>query len=149
MKVEFSFRIESTLKDTSYESSDMTNDVEATTPQYSIMRYRSRRTIKPPQRYAEVDIMAYALNVVEVIEAGEEPSTYKEVISCMDLEKWLVAEHKKMKSLHKNEIWELVKLPEGKKAIRCKWVFKKKKGIRVLIMLDTRRDFLLRAIVRF
>ena len=31
-----------------------------------------------------------------------------------------------MESLHKNRKWDLVKLPKGKKAIRCKWVFKKK-----------------------
>ncbi|KAG8497106.1 hypothetical protein CXB51_008302 [Gossypium anomalum] len=33
-----------------------------------------------------------------------------------------------MKSLHKNKTWDLVKLPKGKKTIRCKWVFKKKEG---------------------
>ena len=33
-----------------------------------------------------------------------------------------------MESLHKNRTWDLVKLPKGKKAIRCKWVFKKKEG---------------------
>ncbi|KAG8481839.1 hypothetical protein CXB51_027157 [Gossypium anomalum] len=33
-----------------------------------------------------------------------------------------------MESLHKNRTWDLVKLPKGKKAVRCKWVFKKKEG---------------------
>ncbi|KAL0364108.1 UNVERIFIED_CONTAM: Retrovirus-related Pol polyprotein from transposon TNT 1-94 [Sesamum angustifolium] len=31
-----------------------------------------------------------------------------------------------MVSLQKNHTWELVQLPEGKKAIKCKWVYKKK-----------------------
>ena len=31
-----------------------------------------------------------------------------------------------MESLHKNQTWYLVKLPKGKKVVRCKWVFKKK-----------------------
>ena len=31
-----------------------------------------------------------------------------------------------IKSLHKNQIWELVQLSKGKKAIGCKWVFAKK-----------------------
>ncbi|KAG8497171.1 hypothetical protein CXB51_008411 [Gossypium anomalum] len=31
-----------------------------------------------------------------------------------------------MESLHKNRTWDLVKLPKGKKVVRCKWVFKKK-----------------------
>ncbi|KAG8490246.1 hypothetical protein CXB51_015516 [Gossypium anomalum] len=33
-----------------------------------------------------------------------------------------------MESLHKNRTWDLVKLHKGKKAVRCKWVFKKKEG---------------------
>ena len=33
-----------------------------------------------------------------------------------------------MESLSKNGTWDLVRLPKGKKAIMCKWVFKKKEG---------------------
>ena len=33
-----------------------------------------------------------------------------------------------MNSLLKNKIWELAKLPKGKKAIGCKWVYAKKEG---------------------
>ncbi|KAG8475529.1 hypothetical protein CXB51_032298 [Gossypium anomalum] len=35
---------------------------------------------------------------------------------------------KEIESLHKNKTWDLVKLPKGKKIVRCKWVFKKKEG---------------------
>ena len=31
-----------------------------------------------------------------------------------------------MASLHKNEAWDLVELPDGRKPIGSKWVFKKK-----------------------
>ena len=31
-----------------------------------------------------------------------------------------------MQSLHQNHTWRLANLPEGKKAIGCKWVFAKK-----------------------
>ncbi|KAL0401655.1 UNVERIFIED_CONTAM: Retrovirus-related Pol polyprotein from transposon TNT 1-94 [Sesamum latifolium] len=34
-----------------------------------------------------------------------------------------------MESLQKNHTWELVQLPEGKKAIGCKWVYKKKPAV--------------------
>ena len=31
-----------------------------------------------------------------------------------------------MESLHKNPTWDLLELPKRKRAIGCKWVFKKK-----------------------
>ncbi|KAG8490261.1 hypothetical protein CXB51_016079 [Gossypium anomalum] len=88
----------------------------------------TRREIKPPKKYAEADIVAYALNVAEDIDVNQEPSNYSEAISCEDSEKWMFAMQEEMESLYKNKTWDLVKLPKGKKTIRCKWVFKKKEG---------------------
>lgn len=34
-----------------------------------------------------------------------------------------------IESLRKNGTWDLVKLPKGKKVVRCKWLFKRKEGI--------------------
>ncbi|KAG8501115.1 hypothetical protein CXB51_003217 [Gossypium anomalum] len=98
----------------------------ASSPQYSIAKNRTRREIKPPKKYAEADLVAYALNVAEDIDANQEPSNYSEAISCEDSEKWMFAMQEEMESLHKNKTWDLVKLPKGKKTVRCKWVFKKK-----------------------
>ena len=39
-----------------------------------------RKSIKPPQKYAYVDLVVYALSVAESIE-NEEPHTYHEVIT--------------------------------------------------------------------
>jgi hypothetical protein len=36
------------------------------------------------------------------------------------------AKVEEMEFLYKNQMWDLVKLPKRKKAIGCKWVFKKK-----------------------
>ena len=41
----------------------------ASSPQYSIAKNRTRREIKPPKKYAEADLVAYALNVAEDIDA--------------------------------------------------------------------------------
>ena len=35
----------------------------------------------------------------------------------------------KIESLHKNDTWDLVELPEGKKQIGCKWVYRKKEAM--------------------
>jgi hypothetical protein len=34
-----------------------------------------------------------------------------------------------MEYLHKNETWDLVKLPTGRKHVRRKWVFKKNMNV--------------------
>ncbi|KAG8485167.1 hypothetical protein CXB51_021347 [Gossypium anomalum] len=39
----------------------------------------TRREIKPPKKYAEADLVAYALNMAEDIDANQEPSNYSEV----------------------------------------------------------------------
>ncbi|KAG8498939.1 hypothetical protein CXB51_005359 [Gossypium anomalum] len=59
----------------------------ASSPQYSIARNRTKREIKPPKKYAEADLVAYALNVAEDIDANQEPSNYSEAISCERLRK--------------------------------------------------------------
>ncbi|KAG8503399.1 hypothetical protein CXB51_001318 [Gossypium anomalum] len=100
----------------------------ASSLQYSIAKNRTRREIKPPKKYAEADLVAYTLNVAEDIDANQEPSNYSEAVSCEDSEKWMFAMQEEMESLHKNRTWDLVKLSKGKKAVRCKWVFKKKEG---------------------
>ncbi|KAG8498449.1 hypothetical protein CXB51_004962 [Gossypium anomalum] len=99
----------------------------ASSPQYSIAKNRTRREIKPPKKYAKADLVAYALNVAKDIDANRKPSNYSEAISCEDSEKWMFAMQEEMESLHKNRTWDLVKLSKGKKIVRCKWVFKKKK----------------------
>ncbi|KAG8496761.1 hypothetical protein CXB51_007827 [Gossypium anomalum] len=39
--------------------------------QYSIVKNKARREIKPPKKYAEVDLVAYALNVAKDIDANQ------------------------------------------------------------------------------
>ncbi|KAG8485659.1 hypothetical protein CXB51_018846 [Gossypium anomalum] len=46
----------------------------------------TRREIKPPKKYAEADLVAYALNVTKDIDANQEPSNYSEAtVRC----KWM------------------------------------------------------------
>ncbi|XP_074271616.1 putative mitochondrial protein AtMg00820 [Silene latifolia] len=44
-----------------------------------------------------------------------------------DSDKWINAMKEEMESMAKNEVWELVNLPVGHKAVGCKWVFKTKR----------------------
>ncbi|XP_027184229.1 codeine O-demethylase-like [Coffea eugenioides] len=81
--------------------------------EYSIARNRTRRDIRPPQRYA--NLVAYALSVAEKTDTVGEPSTYLEAFSCNDSAKWLIAMNEEIESLHQNETWVLVKTSSDKK----------------------------------
>ena len=127
--MELEIGLESTPVSTSQSVSSTPQSPPLASPQYSIAKDRPRRDIRPPQRYAEADLVAYALNVAEGIDSSEEPSTYAEAVSCDDSGKWMIAMQEEMESLYKNGTWDLVKLPKDKKAVRCKWVYKRKEGI--------------------
>jgi ATP-binding cassette subfamily B (MDR/TAP) protein 1 len=56
-------------------------------------------------------------------DAGE-PECYDEANQGEDASKWELAMKEEMKLLVSNQTWELAKLPEGKKALQNKWVFR-------------------------
>ena len=101
---------ESGTGDTEQSESDVQQEV-------STLR-RSNRERKQPNYYG---------NWVNIVNRSlQEPTTVKEAIASKDKEKWKVAMEKEMESIQKNEVWDLVKLPEGRKAVGSKWVFKQK-----------------------
>lgn len=57
-----------------------------------------------------------------------EPSTLQEAMSSSDASQWMAAMQEEIEALHKNKTWELVPLPQGRKAIGNKWVFKIKRN---------------------
>ncbi|CAI7908754.1 unnamed protein product [Closterium sp. NIES-53] len=56
--------------------------------------------------------------------APEEPASMEEALAGPDWEKWLVSRDAEYQSLLENGTWDLVVLPEGKKAVQCKWVLR-------------------------
>ncbi|KAE8696710.1 Tyrosine decarboxylase 1 [Hibiscus syriacus] len=57
-----------------------------------------------------------------------EPSTYQEAINSSDASLWMMAMQEEIEALHKNNTWDLVPLPQGRKPIGNKWVFKIKRN---------------------
>lgn len=74
-------------------------------------------------RYGFEDMVSFAL-----VTGSGDPSCFQEAINDAEHDNWLLAMKEEMSSLHKNKTWELVKLPKGKKAIGCKWVYRKKEA---------------------
>ncbi|CAI7882254.1 unnamed protein product [Closterium sp. NIES-53] len=58
------------------------------------------------------------------VEMPGEPATLKEALESSDAEEWKKAMESELKSIEDNGTWELVELPEGRKAITSKWLFK-------------------------
>ncbi|CAI7784713.1 unnamed protein product [Closterium sp. NIES-54] len=58
------------------------------------------------------------------VEMPGEPATLKEALESSDAEEWKKAMESELKRIEENGTWELVELPEGRKAITSKWLFK-------------------------
>ncbi len=56
------------------------------------------------------------------------PISYQDAISCPDSSSWIPAIHEEYNSIMENETWVIVPLPNGRRAIKCKWVLDFKEG---------------------
>ncbi|KAK1613767.1 hypothetical protein QYE76_019284 [Lolium multiflorum] len=66
------------------------------------------------------------LNVMIVDNNDEDPATYEEAMMSPDSNKWQEAMKSEMGSMYDNKVWTLVDLPNSRKAVENKWIFKKK-----------------------
>jgi hypothetical protein len=89
---------------------------------------RPVRIRKPVRRLIEECNISFALSCAEEVDCSAKPSTYTEAMVSGDHEKWMVAMQEEMQLLEKNGTWNIVRLSTGKKAVRCKWIFKRKEG---------------------
>ena len=91
--------------------------VESVTPE--LLTRRSSRTIVAPQRYSP------SLHYLLLTDAGE-LEHFAEAMQGSESIKWELAMEDEIKSLQKNKTWSLTKLPEGKKVLQNKWVYRLK-----------------------
>ena len=61
------------------------------------------------------------------IRAENDPETFSQAMSCRESDMWHNAVKEEMSSMKSNGVWDLVELPNGARAIDCKWVFKTKR----------------------
>ena len=81
----------------------------------------------PPRRSGCVrQRLDYFVGASVASQDAEEPRTFQEALSSPSKAKWEKAMEVEMESLHNNDVWELVDLPVGRKAVGSKWVYKVK-----------------------
>uniref|UniRef100_A0A2N9GE70 CCHC-type domain-containing protein n=1 Tax=Fagus sylvatica TaxID=28930 RepID=A0A2N9GE70_FAGSY len=83
---------------------------------------RSKRGNVPCRRF-EIEGEAFMVSSQD----DEEPRTVQEALSSSVSDKWMKAMDDEMESMRTNQVWDLVDLPPGRKAIRNKWVLKIKR----------------------
>ena len=64
--------------------------------------------------------------ILVITNINNEPTTYKKAIIAKDSKEWLIAMEVEISELESQESWDLVDLPEGKKALGGRWVYLKK-----------------------
>ena len=86
-----------------------------------------RRSTRPRRSAIPNDYIVYLQESDYNIGAENDPEFFSQAMSCKESELWYNAMKEEMNSMKSNEVWDLVELPNGVKAIGCKWVFKTKK----------------------
>ncbi|KAK1601086.1 hypothetical protein QYE76_008365 [Lolium multiflorum] len=74
------------------------------------------------------------LNVMIVDNNDEDPATYEETMMNPDSNKWQEAMKSEIGSMYDNKVWTLVDLPDSRKAVENKWIFKRKIDADVVTM---------------
>jgi hypothetical protein len=64
---------------------------------------------------------------IDVDKSILEPKTVKEALAGKDATKWLASMESEIDNIESKGTWIETKLPEGRKAVGCKWVFKVKR----------------------
>jgi hypothetical protein len=100
------------------DDSDESTESEEEVEQPTLVVRRSERVRKPVERYSFPDFHStFVLTATD-----DEPKSVGEAVDSTEGKLWKDAMVKEMESLHKNETWDLVKLPSGRKHVGRKWV---------------------------
>jgi hypothetical protein len=86
-----------------------------------------RRSTRPKKSAIPDNYVVYLQESDYNIGAENNPESFSQAMNCKESELWYNAMKEEMNSMKSNGVWDLVELPNGVKAIGCKWVFKTKK----------------------
>ena len=120
---------------------EVNDDDQDTSDQAPTELRRSTRTRSAPEWYGNpvLEIM--------LLDNGE-PSNYEEAMAGPDSNKWLEAMQSEIGSMYENKVWTLTDLPDDRRAIENKWIFKKKTDA-VVMLVSTKIDLLQKVFDKF
>ena len=106
-----------------HDSNGTNIESEESVPPLESQLRRSNRIGIPRRRF---DIEGETFMILP--QDDEEPRNIREALQCPAKEKWMKAMEEEMESMRSNQVWELVDLPKGRKAVKNKWVLKIKRN---------------------
>jgi transposase InsO family protein len=106
------------------------NPIEQDEPSTSMPR-RSGRNAQTPS-YLD-DYFTFLGEVHSKASLEEEPKSFKQAMGSPESSLWMEAMQEELNSMKKNNVWELVNLPNNRKTIGSKWIFKRKRNASGLV----------------
>lgn len=82
------------------------------------IQLRDRNTLKRPDFYV----------ATSNVKQNDEPQSYEDAVGSKEKDLWEEAMNEEYNALMKMNVWDLVELPKGRRAIGCKWVYKIKRN---------------------
>ena len=79
---------------------------------------------------------------------NSEPSNYEEAMAGPDSNKWLEAMQSEIESMYENKVWTLTDLPDDRRAIENKWIFRRRQT-QMVMSRSIKLDLSLRVIGKF
>ena len=100
-------------------SEEANDDDHVTSDQVTTEPRRSTRVRSAPDWYGNPVLEVMLLD-------HDELANYEEAMMSPDSAKWLEAMKSEMGSMYENKVWTLIDLPNDRRAIEIKWIFKRK-----------------------
>ena len=93
-----------------------------------IMTFRLKNLLNLAGRQEHVPLLSCTVILFRqsMLVEHDEPATYEEAMEGPESEKWLEAMKSEIGSMYENQVWTLVDIPDDRKAVENKWIFKKK-----------------------
>ena len=85
-----------------------------------------RRSSRPKRPTNFDDYVTFITEAEMDAGKSNDPTSYNEAINSDQSSEWNKAMIDELDSMKKNDVWDLVELPNGAKPVGCKWVFKTK-----------------------